>query len=116
MTYRFTISLDSMDYSFAFGESDINKYLKVAIPKKYNGPFHTQEKIGLNIRLYERNRSYIEDTPIITTASLTHLARRIQKSLFMIAYQSMNQVVDIKVSRFAGSKKKIEIEVIEYEE
>jgi hypothetical protein len=34
----------------------------------------------------------------------------------MIAYQSMNQVVDIKVSRYAGSKKKIEIEVIEYEE
>lgn len=116
MTYRFAITLDSINYTFLRRDSVINRYLMSVIPKRYNGSFHRYERIGISIRLYERLRHEVPDTLVIAYSSITHMTNTVVKSLVGIAYQSSSQVVEINAKRLVGAKKRMEIEVKVYEE
>jgi hypothetical protein len=86
------------------------------LAKKYDGGLHVYEFIKINIALYEHQPQEPMNQAIMTYSSLTDLSKLVVKYLKGIAYDSLNQVVSINASKYNGDKRKIEIEVIAYEE
>jgi hypothetical protein len=86
------------------------------LAKKYDGGYHVYEFIKINIALYEHQPQEPMNQAIMTYSSLTDLSKLVVKYLRGIAYDSLNQVVSINASKYNGDKRKIEIEVIAYEE
>jgi hypothetical protein len=116
MTYRFTIPLDYTGLKFVKSGSSDQKFLKMMLPKRYNGGYHIYEFIKINIALYEHQPKEPMNQAIMTYSSLTDLSKLVVKYLRGIAYDSLNQVVGINANKYNGEKQKIEIEVIAYEE
>jgi hypothetical protein len=86
------------------------------LAKKYDGGLHIYEFIKINIALYEHQPQEPMNQAIMTYSSLTDLSKLVVKYLRGIAYDSLNQVVSVNASKYNGDKRKIEIEVIAYEE
>jgi hypothetical protein len=86
------------------------------LAKKYDGGYHVYEFIKINIALYEHQPQEPMNQAIMTYSSLTDLSKLVVKYLRGIAYDSLNQVVSVNASKYNGDKRKIEIEVISYEE
>jgi hypothetical protein len=116
MIYRFTIPLDYTGLKFVKSSSSDQKFLKMMLPKRYNGGYHTYESIKVVIRLYEHHPKEPNDKPVMSPSSLADISKVIVKSLRGIAYDSLNQVVAVSSEKYNGDKQKIEIEVIAYEE
>ena len=116
MTHRFTIPLDYTGFRFSHSGSDDQKFIKMMLAKKYDGGLHVYEFIKINIALYEHQPQEPMNQAIMTYSSLTDLSKLVVKYLKGIAYDSLNQVVSINASKYNGDKRKIEIEVIAYEE
>ena len=116
MTYRFTIPLDYTGLRFAHSGSSDQKFLKMMLPKRYNGGYHTYEPMKFVIRLYEHHAKEPMDKPVMSHSSLVDISKVIVKSLRGIAYDSFNQVVSVSSEKYNGDKQKLEIEVIVYEE
>jgi hypothetical protein len=86
------------------------------LAKKYDGGYHIYEFIKINIALYEHQPQEPMNQAIMTYSSLTDLSKLVVKYLRGIAYDSLNQVVSVNALKYNGDKRKIEIEVIAYEE
>ena len=116
MTYRFSIPLDYSGTNFVKAGTSDHKYLKMMIPKKYNGGYHVYEFVKINIVLVEHDKKEPMNQAIMTHSSLVDLSKIMVKSLRGIAYDSLNQVVSVNASKYNGEKEKIDVEVIMYEE
>ena len=112
MSYHIKVNLDKFDYAFKFKQSNTNQFISRSIKKKYEGEFFTEEPIFVKITLVERKKNVLEGQHCIETSNLVALTQSVLDSLQYICFQSLTQVVEIRVVRLTGLRKALEIEVI----
>jgi len=116
-----TIDLHHFSRKFVLDSKVNRQYLKTKLiqgyTNRYNEMFSQETLVSLNIRVYDQAKRYSKfDNHLEFSDSgsdLVSFVEFIKDTLVNVAYYKVSQVANIGIAKLVGSRKKIEIEVVE---